>query len=184
MIGDVVGDFFFVCPCNYFAMQYAEHGNKVFYYYFNHVLSPLYLLVRCHLTIVPHSSGRAPTRGATGWGCCTGTRSTTCSATRSTPAGPTPTPTHNEATTNIFCPNTGATRRTRLSCRVGSSDTTPTSPGTGRAVRCCGAVSCAVVVVVARTPVYNSSDNWPLYNRNEPQYYIWNGNIKGGWKTP
>ena len=37
MIGDVVGDFFFVCPCNYFAMQYAEHGNKVFYYYFNHV---------------------------------------------------------------------------------------------------------------------------------------------------
>ena len=40
MIGDVVGDFFFVCPCNYFAMQYAEHGNKVFYYYFNHVLYP------------------------------------------------------------------------------------------------------------------------------------------------
>ena len=37
MIGDVVGDFFFVCPCNYFARQYAEHGNKVFYYYFNHV---------------------------------------------------------------------------------------------------------------------------------------------------
>ena len=37
MIGDVVGDFFFVCPCNYFAMQYAEHGNKVYYYYFNHV---------------------------------------------------------------------------------------------------------------------------------------------------
>ena len=37
MIGDVVGDFFFVCPCNYFATQYAEHGNKVFYYYFNHV---------------------------------------------------------------------------------------------------------------------------------------------------
>ena len=39
MIGDVVGDFFFVCPCNYFARQYAEHGNKVFYYYFNHVRS-------------------------------------------------------------------------------------------------------------------------------------------------
>ena len=37
MIGDVVGDFFFVCPCNYFAMQYAEHGNQVYYYYFNHV---------------------------------------------------------------------------------------------------------------------------------------------------
>ena len=37
MIGDVVGDYFFVCPCNYFASQYAEHGNKVFYYYFNHV---------------------------------------------------------------------------------------------------------------------------------------------------
>ena len=53
-----------------------------------------------------------------------------------------------------------------------------------RVGRCCGAVSCAVVVVVARTPVYNSSENWPLYNRNEPQYYIWNGNIKGGRKTP
>ena len=102
MIGDVVGDFFFVCPCNYFAMQYAEHGNKVFYYYFNHVLSPLYLLVRCHLTIVPHSSGRAPTRGATGWGCCTGTRSTTCSATLSTPAGPTPTPTHTLQSNNKY----------------------------------------------------------------------------------
>jgi hypothetical protein len=45
MIGEVVGDFFFVCPCNYFAMQYAERGNKVFYYYFNHVsffFIPLY----------------------------------------------------------------------------------------------------------------------------------------------
>ena len=30
-----------------------------------------------------------------------------------------------------------------------------------------------------RTPVYNKSDNWPLYNRNEPQYFIWNANIKG-----
>ena len=77
MIGDVVGDFFFVCPCNYFAQQvgssflfclhskmnksslhfihlvnqfefslisifltftqYAEHGNPVYYYYFNQV---------------------------------------------------------------------------------------------------------------------------------------------------
>ena len=30
-----------------------------------------------------------------------------------------------------------------------------------------------------RTPVYNKSDHWPLYQRSEPQYYIWNGNIKG-----
>ena len=26
----------------------------------------------------------------------------------------------------------------------------------------------------------NASDHWPLYNRNQPQYYIWNGNIRGG----
>ena len=30
-----------------------------------------------------------------------------------------------------------------------------------------------------RNPVYNKSENWPLYNRNEPQYFIWNGNIRG-----
>ena len=32
---------------------------------------------------------------------------------------------------------------------------------------------------IGRTPVYNKSDNWPQYHRNEPQYYIWNGNIRG-----
>ena len=47
MIGDVVGDFFFVCPCNYFATQYAEHGNKVFYYYFNHVRSNTFIETLC-----------------------------------------------------------------------------------------------------------------------------------------
>ena len=31
----------------------------------------------------------------------------------------------------------------------------------------------------SRTPVYNESDNWPVYQGSEPQYYIWNGNIKG-----
>ena len=48
MIGDVVGDFFFVCPCNYFAMQYAEHGNKVYYYYFNHVSNVVVVLLLYH----------------------------------------------------------------------------------------------------------------------------------------
>ena len=34
------------------------------------------------------------------------------------------------------------------------------------------------------TPVYNSSESWPLYNRNEPQYYIWNANIRGTGEGP
>jgi hypothetical protein len=32
-----------------------------------------------------------------------------------------------------------------------------------------------------RNPVYNQSEPWPLYHRNEPQYFIWNGNIKGSF---
>ena len=27
--------------------------------------------------------------------------------------------------------------------------------------------------------MWNKSESWPLYNRNQPQYYIWNGNIRG-----
>ncbi|XP_022919632.1 acetylcholinesterase [Onthophagus taurus] len=36
MIGDVVGDYFFICPTNLFAQVAAERGMKVFYYYFTH----------------------------------------------------------------------------------------------------------------------------------------------------
>ena len=36
-----------------------------------------------------------------------------------------------------------------------------------------------ICMFIGRTPVYNKSDNWPQYHRNEPQYYIWNGNIRG-----
>ncbi|KAK8399799.1 hypothetical protein O3P69_003672 [Scylla paramamosain] len=34
--GEVVGDYFFVCPSNLFAQLYADAGGKVYYYYFNH----------------------------------------------------------------------------------------------------------------------------------------------------
>nr|BAI63723.1 ace-orthologous acetylcholinesterase [Nephotettix cincticeps]BAI63724.1 ace-orthologous acetylcholinesterase [Nephotettix cincticeps]BAI63725.1 ace-orthologous acetylcholinesterase [Nephotettix cincticeps]BAI63726.1 ace-orthologous acetylcholinesterase [Nephotettix cincticeps]BAI63731.1 ace-orthologous acetylcholinesterase [Nephotettix cincticeps] len=34
MIGDVVGDYFFICPTNLFAQAFADHGLKVFYYFF------------------------------------------------------------------------------------------------------------------------------------------------------
>ena len=69
MIGDVVGDFFFVCPCNYFAMQYAEHGNKVFYYYFNHVSHSIFFvstLTGCLLEDELQSVGRLD--GSPPWG--------------------------------------------------------------------------------------------------------------------
>ncbi|KAK7047727.1 hypothetical protein SK128_019788 [Halocaridina rubra] len=36
-VADVVGDYFFICPSNLFANLYAEHCDKVFYYFFNHV---------------------------------------------------------------------------------------------------------------------------------------------------
>ncbi|KAK9504156.1 hypothetical protein O3M35_010549 [Rhynocoris fuscipes] len=34
MVGDVVGDYFFICPTNLFAQQFAQHGLKVYYYFF------------------------------------------------------------------------------------------------------------------------------------------------------
>ncbi|KAL1140857.1 hypothetical protein AAG570_000785 [Ranatra chinensis] len=34
MIGDVVGDYFFICPTNLFAQTFAQHGFKVYYYFF------------------------------------------------------------------------------------------------------------------------------------------------------
>lgn len=37
MVGDVVGDYFFICPTNDFAELAAERGMKVYYYYFTHV---------------------------------------------------------------------------------------------------------------------------------------------------
>ncbi|XP_066248312.1 acetylcholinesterase-like [Euwallacea similis] len=36
MVGNVVGDYFFVCPMNEFAEMAAERGMKVYYYYFTH----------------------------------------------------------------------------------------------------------------------------------------------------
>ncbi|XP_044742596.1 acetylcholinesterase [Chrysoperla carnea] len=36
MIGDVVGDYFFICPTNHFAQTFADHGIKVYYYFFTH----------------------------------------------------------------------------------------------------------------------------------------------------
>ncbi|XP_069689677.1 acetylcholinesterase-like [Periplaneta americana] len=33
-IAEVVGDYFFICPTNLFAEQFAERGNRVYYYYF------------------------------------------------------------------------------------------------------------------------------------------------------
>lgn len=37
MIADIVGDYFFVCPTNYFAEVLADSGVDVYYYYFTHV---------------------------------------------------------------------------------------------------------------------------------------------------
>lgn len=37
MVGDVVGDYFFICPTNDFAELAAERGMKVYYYFFTHV---------------------------------------------------------------------------------------------------------------------------------------------------
>lgn len=37
MIGDVVGDYFFICPTNHFAQAFADHGLKVYYYFFTQV---------------------------------------------------------------------------------------------------------------------------------------------------
>lgn len=43
LIGEVVGDYFFVCPTNLFAQIAAERGIKVYYYYFTHVSTTLRL---------------------------------------------------------------------------------------------------------------------------------------------
>ncbi|KAI8424408.1 hypothetical protein MSG28_002920 [Choristoneura fumiferana] len=37
MIADIVGDYFFVCPTNYFAEVLADSGVDVYYYYFTHI---------------------------------------------------------------------------------------------------------------------------------------------------
>ena len=34
------------------------------------------------------------------------------------------------------------------------------------------------------SPVHNTEDVWPLYDKKEPQYYIWNGNIRGTGEGP
>nr|WGO51547.1 acetylcholinesterase [Lygus pratensis] len=34
LISDVVGDYFFICPTNHFAENFAKHGLNVYYYYF------------------------------------------------------------------------------------------------------------------------------------------------------
>ena len=36
-----------------------------------------------------------------------------------------------------------------------------------------------MIILILSNPVYNKSEDWPLYNRNKPQYFIWNGNIRG-----
>lgn len=37
VLGDLVGDYFFVCPTNLFANVFAEQGGKVYYYFFTQV---------------------------------------------------------------------------------------------------------------------------------------------------
>nr|AHW29554.1 acetylcholinesterase 2 [Cyrtorhinus lividipennis] len=34
LISDIVGDYFFICPTNLFAENFAQHGLNVYYYYF------------------------------------------------------------------------------------------------------------------------------------------------------
>lgn len=48
MVGEIVGDYFFICPTNEFAQVAAERGMKVYYYYFTHV-SRLFILVWCRI---------------------------------------------------------------------------------------------------------------------------------------
>lgn len=44
ILGDLVGDYFFVCPTNIFANIFAERGGKVYYYFFTQVIvKQLYL---------------------------------------------------------------------------------------------------------------------------------------------
>lgn len=37
MISDIVGDYYFICPTNYFAQLMADRGTKVYYYFFSQV---------------------------------------------------------------------------------------------------------------------------------------------------
>ena len=37
VLGDIVGDYFFVCPTNLFANVFAEQGGNVYYYFFTQV---------------------------------------------------------------------------------------------------------------------------------------------------
>ena len=140
MIGDVVGDFFFVCPSNYFAMQYAEHGNQVYYYYFNHVSIKSYI---SPLTSTPQRTSSNP------WGDWMGVL-------------------HGDEIDYVFGNPLNKSRRytedeAELSRRIMQHYGNFARHG---------------------TPVYNVSESWPTYNRNEPQYYIWNGNIRGTGEGP
>jgi acetylcholinesterase len=36
-IAEAVGDYFFICPTNMFAEQFAARGTRVYYYYFTQV---------------------------------------------------------------------------------------------------------------------------------------------------
>jgi acetylcholinesterase len=36
-IAEVVGDYFFICPTNRFAEEFASRGTRVYYYYFTQV---------------------------------------------------------------------------------------------------------------------------------------------------
>ncbi|XP_023348060.1 acetylcholinesterase [Eurytemora carolleeae] len=125
MIGDLVGDFFFVCPCNFFASQYAEHGNKVYYYYFNHRTS------------------------SNPWGDWMGVL-------------------HGDEIDYVF----GVPLK--LNKRYTEDET---------------ALSRKIIkhyehFAKTGNPVFEKGDSWPLYNKNRPQYYIWNANIKGTGNGP
>ncbi|KAJ4437726.1 hypothetical protein ANN_17871 [Periplaneta americana] len=61
-IAEVVGDYFFICPTNLFAEQFAERGNRVYYYYFTQVLSSVCL---CRI-LVPSPTSACPTVKASG----------------------------------------------------------------------------------------------------------------------
>ena len=41
MIGDVVGDYFFTCPTNNFALKCAENQMTVYYYHFTQVIDSI-----------------------------------------------------------------------------------------------------------------------------------------------
>jgi hypothetical protein len=45
-IAEVVGDYFFICPTNLFAEQFAARGTRVYYYYFTQVRSDTRLFAK------------------------------------------------------------------------------------------------------------------------------------------